>query len=133
MQRNQFISYIRTVGLTIGMLLFVFLSYRSGQSATSKVAVQGKPSLWSAGRAFGLSNNYNDNLLASEDTLAAANTPAAESPAVSNNTRANGSDKSKTRAEQVPPQTDTSQSAPKSSNVGRGHMVTAEVKSNKNN
>lgn len=46
MQRNQIITYVRTFGLMVGALLFVFVVFRSGQSASREVAVKGKPFLW---------------------------------------------------------------------------------------
>lgn len=58
MQRNQIISYARTIGLVVGALLFVLLVFRSGQSTTSEAAVKGKPFLWSGAHKQGTAGAY---------------------------------------------------------------------------
>lgn len=46
MRHDQFTTYLRTAGLLLGAVLFIFMVYRSSQGASSELAVKGKPYMW---------------------------------------------------------------------------------------
>ncbi len=103
MQRNQIITNVRTIGLVVGALLFVFLVFRSGQSATNEAAVKGKPFLWHNSGQLNAAGTYaasttSDIALASAASQTAAPTRTNNAPSPTTNstkpkpTRADQSD-----------------------------------------
>ena len=45
MQHRHLFNTLRLAGLTVGMILFLFMIYRSGQTANNPIYIKGKPQL----------------------------------------------------------------------------------------
>lgn len=79
MQHHPIVNYLRLFGLSVGVILFVFMLFRSEQNAHDTAFVKGKPSLqWVASAV--------NNLQAEQPNLAASDMVAAAPTHVSSTT-----------------------------------------------